>query len=799
MIAEPVIDIEAEIVRCGCEGGVGPKGDGWEIQQNPREWRQFAEFVYEHIGHKHPRMLELGTGRTGGLARFCAEVLGWQVTSVDIKRPTPQSAFVEFVAGTTEAAHVYLRHRRYDVVFIDADHRYEAVKYDHALYGDMAPIIAFHDIAPGRVCCEGSARYWSEVKATRDTYEAIADSMYAGIGWYTQELSKPAPRPALDEFARPIPAGKPVVSILSGTYNRFDYLRKMINSARASIPRGITYEFVIVDGGSTDGSLEWLREQPDVVLLEHGALLGPKKAFTDGGKLTRGHYVIMANDDIEFEGDAIYRAVCYMEQHPKAGGAAFAFTSPNHPDDYRINVQGVTINGRRQRTGYAQVGIYRRELANEAGWWGDDDPKWHALRYGLDNYLTSRVLELGYTVDSLYECKFHDYLPQDKLREFMSIDGTSGANHPDAGLWMQRFNNGAPVFGKTAYKMREPASHLRILYMPIYADNSATKKAQRIGWMTSLQKVGFVIEYDYNNMGTVYGAERVRADIEAIITLYRPQIVLTQVHQPSFVNAQTVAMIREINPRTIIVNWNGDDFRPHALANMSGAINYMQAVDLNLITNGGLYEYITLNKHGEPTGIRAMYDFCAFEEVEPDPTYVGHDVVYLGNAHRPPTFEVLYGRNNHPRLDMERALRASLTDVDLAFYGNGWAKSAGENVHNWAAQNALYANSKLAIVDNQYADAWGYTSDRLFKALRYAQCVLWQGMDGAEMLTGFVDGVHYVRWTDFEDLVRKIRDLLADDAQRLAIGRAGRELAASHHHYDARTRQLFDALEYLRR
>lgn len=793
MITERVIDIEAEIVKRGCEGGVGPRGDGWEIQQNPREWRVFVEFVQQHIGHSSVRMLELGTGRTGGLARFCAEVLGWTVTSVDIKRSEPQSTFVEFVAGSTEAAHVYLRHRRFDVVFIDADHTYEAVKHDHALYGDMAPIIAFHDVAPGRVCCEGSARYWQEVKATRDTYETIADSMYAGIGWYVQDVTPSRHLNALDEFAQPIPAGRPVVSILSGTYNRLDYLRKMITSARASIPRGMTHEFVIVDGGSTDGSLEWLREQPDVVLLEHGALLGPKKAFTDGGKLTRGHYVIMANDDIEFQGDAIYRAVCYMEQHPQAGGGAFAFTDPNHPDQYVINVQGVVTDGKRGRTGYAQVGIYRRELAHAAGWWGDDDPTWKALRYGLDNYLTSRVLELGYTVDSLYECRYHDYLPQDKLREFMSIDGSAGASHPDSGMWHKRFNDGYPIFGRTPYRMMEPASHLRILYMPIYGDNSAAKKAQRIGWMTSLQKVGFVVEYDYVNMGRVYGANRVRADIEAIMTLYRPQLVLTQVHQPMYIDGHVLDAMRKISPRVLIVNWNGDDFRPYAMQNTSGSIDYMQQVDMNLITNGGLFEYIT------PEGVRAFYDLCAFEDVEPNPTIVGHDVVYLGNAGRPGAFDIIYGKNNYPRLDMERALRAALGQtVDLGFYGNGWDKSDGQNIHDWSHQNALYERSKLAIVDNQYADCWGYTSDRLFKAMAYSQCVLWQGMDGAEVMTGYIDGVHYVRWTDLDDLITKIRALLADDERRLRIGRNGREYTREAHHYDARTRQLFDALKYLR-
>ena len=65
----------------------------------------------------------------------------------------------------------------------------------------------------------------------------------------------------------------PYVSIVTGTYNRIDSLKRMVKSVRSSVGLGIPYELVIVEGGSTDGSLEWLRKQPDVVLIEQGKSL----------------------------------------------------------------------------------------------------------------------------------------------------------------------------------------------------------------------------------------------------------------------------------------------------------------------------------------------------------------------------------------------------------------------------------------------------------------------------------------------------------------------------------------------
>lgn len=52
----------------------------------------------------------------------------------------------------------------YDFVFIDGDHRYEAVRADWANFSPMARVVAFHDILPRPGY--GVSELWSEVKAT---------------------------------------------------------------------------------------------------------------------------------------------------------------------------------------------------------------------------------------------------------------------------------------------------------------------------------------------------------------------------------------------------------------------------------------------------------------------------------------------------------------------------------------------------------------------------------------------------------------------------------------------------------
>src|SRR5688572_30363291 len=61
-------------------------------------------------------------------------------------------------------------------------------------------------------------------------------------------------------------ADRPLVSIVIGSYNRRRFLERAIESIRANGARS-THEQIVVDGGSTDGSLDWLVRQKDVITI----------------------------------------------------------------------------------------------------------------------------------------------------------------------------------------------------------------------------------------------------------------------------------------------------------------------------------------------------------------------------------------------------------------------------------------------------------------------------------------------------------------------------------------------------
>jgi GT2 family glycosyltransferase len=98
------------------------------------------------------------------------------------------------------------------------------------------------------------------------------------------------------------------------------FLEGCIDSLKASEWRSLTYEIIVVDNGSTDGSLEILSEKyPDVKVIANGTNIGFCPAGNLGATAARGRHLLFLNDDIIILDDAIARLVEWMDLHPQAG------------------------------------------------------------------------------------------------------------------------------------------------------------------------------------------------------------------------------------------------------------------------------------------------------------------------------------------------------------------------------------------------------------------------------------------------------------------------------------------------
>lgn len=567
-----------------------------------------------------------------------------------------------------------------------------------------------------------------------------------------------------------------LLSIVTGTFQRLPSLQRMVASVRNTVPDTLEYDFVVVDGGSTDGTIEWCKSQADIHLIEQGELLGAIKAFNAGALAANGEYVLLANDDVEFLPSSILRAITHLEDSPTCGAVAFA---DNRPADFKLEMSsgyGVqrifALNG---MLVYAQVGLYRKWLGDICGWWGIDDPIMRdAHTYGGDAYLSARIWELGYSVDAVRGAMVHDYIHRDDLRqrntEIEDGNYTQGRTAP----YYRRFPNGP----KRASKPLIPPvgdSQLRVLYLPIYEPGShyAVQKAQKRGLRDAFARRGLVWEIDY-----IAEHQRGTLDLVGAVDAWKPDVLFLQLHSTDEIQANVLAEARKRCPNMLVIQWVGDVYSRHLLA--PGMVDLLRHVDLHLCVNASVFP------NYDALGITADYWQCGWEDVDEWqlPEASSHDVVFTGNCYS----------------DLRREFGQflySLDNVDVGIYGAGWARANGQSTYNFALSRAIYKNAKIILGDNQWPDDTGFVSNRVFDTLvAGGGILLHQRIPGVEGYTGITPGVHYIEWETLDDLREKIAYWLdpKHDKQRRKIVNTAREFMLKKHSFDARLDELFDVL-----
>ncbi|MGH9559175.1 MAG: glycosyltransferase family 2 protein, partial [Bryobacteraceae bacterium] len=106
----------------------------------------------------------------------------------------------------------------------------------------------------------------------------------------------------------------PLVSVVSPSYNMSRYLPQTIESVLSQdYPR---IEYIVMDGGSTDGTLDILERYKDRLQHRSERDRGPADAIHRGFELARGEIFAWLNADDLYLPGAISAAVAFFEAHP---------------------------------------------------------------------------------------------------------------------------------------------------------------------------------------------------------------------------------------------------------------------------------------------------------------------------------------------------------------------------------------------------------------------------------------------------------------------------------------------------
>lgn len=88
----------------------------------------------------------------------------------------------------------------------------------------------------------------------------------------------------------------PITSIIVLTHNKLDFTQACIDSIRRhTAPR--TYELIVVDNASHDGTATWLCEQPDIVPILNPTNVGFPAGCNQGLRVARGDHILLLNND----------------------------------------------------------------------------------------------------------------------------------------------------------------------------------------------------------------------------------------------------------------------------------------------------------------------------------------------------------------------------------------------------------------------------------------------------------------------------------------------------------------------
>jgi GT2 family glycosyltransferase len=119
------------------------------------------------------------------------------------------------------------------------------------------------------------------------------------------------------------------LSVVIICWNDLKYIADCLRSIYAeAIP--MEFEVIVTDNGSTDGSLDFIRQHfPQVRIVANGANIGYGPGNNAGFNVAIGEYVLILNPDTLICPGALNKLVEYADRHPEAAGFGCRAKYPN--------------------------------------------------------------------------------------------------------------------------------------------------------------------------------------------------------------------------------------------------------------------------------------------------------------------------------------------------------------------------------------------------------------------------------------------------------------------------------------
>ncbi len=110
------------------------------------------------------------------------------------------------------------------------------------------------------------------------------------------------------------------LSVVILNWNSLNYIEPCLQSVREAIPLGVETEIIIIDNGSTDGSVQHIKNRhTDVKLIENNRNKGVAPARNQGFIITEGKYILLLDIDTIVRNNAIEVLIQTMQSNDRIG------------------------------------------------------------------------------------------------------------------------------------------------------------------------------------------------------------------------------------------------------------------------------------------------------------------------------------------------------------------------------------------------------------------------------------------------------------------------------------------------
>ena len=165
------------------------------------------------------------------------------------------------------------------------------------------------------------------------------------------------------------PSHKDKVSVVMVTFNKYQYIRELIQSFKFLNYNRDLLEIVVVDNNSNDGTEERLKEEfgDEITLIQTGANLGGSGGFNTGMRYVierhNNKYIWLLDNDVVVHPDSLNWLLTAIKSNPDAAAVGSMILQLDNPD--YLNEIGADINWLGAKTNMHGFGTKYTEISDD--------------------------------------------------------------------------------------------------------------------------------------------------------------------------------------------------------------------------------------------------------------------------------------------------------------------------------------------------------------------------------------------------------------------------------------------------